>query len=90
MNLDLSREALNLLKKISDSKTREFTRIVFDRTVKFEVDGNTLNDPSSTDSTSDWEHAKAQLLMNEFIEETASGIYKISKAGREYVDSHLK
>lgn len=90
MNLDLSREALDLLQRISHSKTTEFTKIVFDRTVKFEVDGNTLNDPSSTDSTSDWEHAKDQLLMNEFIEEISGGIYRITNAGLEYADSHLK
>jgi hypothetical protein len=90
MNLDLSREALELLKELSHSRTGEFSRIVHDRTVKFEANGHTLNDPSSTRSTTDWEDAKNQLLANEFIEELAEGIYKVTVAGVDYADTHLK
>lgn len=90
MNLDLSREALELLQELSHSQIGEFSRIVLDRTIKFEANGHTLNDPSSTHSTSDWEEAKNQLLVNEFIEELSEGIYKVTVAGTEYANTHLK
>jgi len=90
MSLNLSTEALNLLQEISRSQTGEFTKLMFDRTVKFELNGRTLNDPTSVDSTADWEHAKDQLLVNEFVEELSEGIFKVTKAGIEYADSHLK
>lgn len=90
MNLDLSREALTLLKESASSKSGDFTRIVSERTVKFECNGYTLNDPSSPSSTTDWEDAMGQLLGNEFIEEGSSGIYKITQAGLDYAESHLK
>jgi hypothetical protein len=90
MGLDLSREALELLRKISNSITGEFSKIVIDRTVKFEVNGLTMNDPTSSSSTTDWEQAKNQLLANEFIEELHNGIFKVTKAGIEYESIHLK
>lgn len=90
MNLDLTREALELLQELSHSQTGEFSRIVLDRTVKFEANGHTLNDPSSTHSTTDWEDAKNQLLANEFIEELSEGIYKVTVAGADYANTHLK
>jgi len=90
MNLDLSREALNLLKETASSPSAEFTRINSGRSVKFECNGHTLNDPESVRSTSDWEEALIQLLANEFIEESSDGIYRVTKLGVEYADSHLK
>ncbi len=90
MSLDLSREALDLLREISHSQSGEFTRLVINRTVKFDLSGRTVNDPSSTRSTADWEQAKNQLLANEFIEELSAGIFKVTTAGIEYTDSHLK
>ena len=90
MNLDLSREALDLLREVAESKTGEFTKLVFDRTVKFELNGNTLNDPTSDRSTADWEKAKDQLLGYEFIEELTEGIFTVTRAGLDYASSHLK
>lgn len=90
MNLDLTREALKLLQELSNSPTGEFSRIVHDRVVKFEANGHTLNDPSSSHSTTDWEDARNQLLANEFVEEVSSGIYRITVAGTEYAITHLK
>ncbi len=90
MGLDLSREALELLRKISNSKTGEFSKIVIDRTVKFDMNGLTVNDPSSSSSTTDWEQGKNQLLANEFIEELHDGIFKVTKSGVEYASIHVK
>jgi len=90
MNLDLSREALKLLQELSHSPTGEFSRIVHDRVIKFEANGHTLNDPSSSHSTTDWEDAKNQLLANEFIEELTDDIYRITAAGSDYADTHLQ
>lgn len=90
MNLDLTREALKLLQELSKSPTGEFSRIVHDRTIKFEANGHTLNDPTSSHSTTDWEDATIQLLANEFIEELSDGIFKITPSGIEYTNSHLK
>lgn len=90
MGLDLSREALNLLRKISISKTGEFSKIVIDRTVKYDVNGQTMNDPTSSSSTTDWEQGKNQLLANEFIEEIHAGLFKVTKAGIEYAGIHVK
>lgn len=90
MSLNLSREALNLLREISRSQSGEFSRLVFDRTIKFDLNGHTLNDPSSVNSTNDWEQAKDQLLENEFVEELSTGIFRVTKAGLEYANSHLK
>lgn len=90
MNLDLSKEALKLLQELSHSPTGEFSRIVHDRIIKFEANGHTLNDPSSSRSTTDWEVAKNQLLANEFIEELSYGIFKVTGIGFKYADSHLK
>ncbi len=90
MNLDLTREALKLLQELSNSSTGEFSRIVHDRVIKFEANGHTLNDPSSSHSTTDWEDATIQLLANEFIEELSNGIFKITVAGVEYANTHLR
>lgn len=90
MNLDLTREALKLLQELSNSSTGEFSRIVHDRVIKFEANGHTLNDPSSSHSTTDWEDATIQLLANEFIEELSDGIFKITFAGVEYANTHLR
>lgn len=90
MGLDLSREALDLLRKITNSKTGEFSKIVIDRTVKFDVNGQTMNDPTSSSSTTDWEQGKNQLLINEFIEELHDGLFKVTKAGIEYAGIHVK
>lgn len=90
MGLDLSREALDLLRKISTSKTGEFSKIVIDRTIKFDVNGQTMNDPTSSSSTTDWEQGKNQLLANEFVEELHAGLFKVTKAGIEYAGIHVK
>jgi hypothetical protein len=90
MGLDLSREALELLRKISNSITGEFSKVVIDRTVKFEANGQTMNDPTSSSSTTDWEQGKNQLLANEFIEDLHNGIFKVTKAGIDYASIHVK
>lgn len=90
MGLDLSREALELLRKISNSITGEFSKTVIDRTVKFDANGQTLNDPSSTSSTTNWEQGKNQLLAHEFIEELHGGLFKVTKSGIEYAAIHVK
>lgn len=90
MGLDLSREALELLRRITNSQTGEFSKIVIDRTVKFDVNGQTINDPTSSSSTTAWEQAKNQLLFNEFIEELHGGIFKVTKSGIEYAGIHVK
>lgn len=90
MNLDLSREALKLLQELSHSATKEFSRVVHGRVIKYEANGHTLNDPDSSQSTTKWEDARNQLLANEFIEELAEGIYKITVEGSDYADKHLK
>lgn len=90
MNLDLTREALKLLQELSNSPTGEFSRTVHDRIIKFEANGHTLNDPASSRSTTDWEDAAIQLLANEFIEEVSDGIFKITVAGVDYANTHLK
>lgn len=89
MNLDLSREAMELLKEATKSQSGEFTRIVSGRTVKFECNGHTLNDPTSPRSTTDWEEATGQLIGYEFIEEGSNGIYTVTTSGKAYVDSHF-
>ena len=89
MNLDLSREAMELLKEATNSQSREFTRVVSGRSVKFECNGRTLNDPSSSRSTTDWEEAMGQLLGYEFIEEFSTGIFKVTNTGLAYANSHL-
>ncbi len=90
MGLDLSREALELLRRISHSKTGVFSKIVIDRTVRFDVNGQTMNDPGSSSSTTDWEQGKNQLLANEFIEEIHDGHFKVTKAGIEYAGIHVR
>ncbi len=90
MGLDLSREALELLRKISNSITGEFSKTVIDRTVKFDMNGQTLNDPTSSGSTTDWEQGKNQLLANEFIEELHDGLFEVTKSGIEYAAVHVK
>lgn len=90
MGLDLSREALELLRRITNSKTGEFSKIVIDRTVKFDVNGQTMNDPTSSSSTTDWEQGKNQLLVNEFIEELHAGLFKVTRSGIEYAGIHVK
>jgi len=90
MNLHLSREALKLLQELSHSATGEFSRVVHGRVIKYEANSHTLNDPDSSQSTTEWEDARNQLLANEFIEELAEGIYKITVDGSDYADKHLK
>lgn len=90
MNLNLTREALRLLNEAVASPFEEFTRHIAGKTVMFEANGYTLNDPISSRSIADWQHGAQQLLDNEFIEELANGIFKVTSAGIEYANSHLK